>query len=57
VNAAIRYLALGDSYSIGTGASDNAHNFPSIVAASCLRQRASRWRSPTPQSMATPRSI
>jgi len=32
VNAAIRYLALGDSYTIGTGASDNAHNFPSILA-------------------------
>lgn len=28
----IRYLALGDSYTIGTGASDEAHNFPSIVA-------------------------
>lgn len=32
MNSAIRYLALGDSYTIGTGASDNAHNFPSIVA-------------------------
>jgi acyl-CoA thioesterase I len=32
VNLAIRYLALGDSYTIGTGASDNARNFPSIVA-------------------------
>ena len=32
MNAAIRYLALGDSYTIGTGASDNAHNFPSILA-------------------------
>ena len=33
MNSAIRYLALGDSYTIGTGASDDAHNFPSIVAA------------------------
>ena len=32
MNAAIRYLAMGDSYTIGTGASDNAHNFPSILA-------------------------
>jgi acyl-CoA thioesterase-1 len=32
VNSAIRYLALGDSYTIGTGASDDAHNFPSLVA-------------------------
>jgi acyl-CoA thioesterase-1 len=32
VNSAIRYLALGDSYTIGTGASDDAHNFPSILA-------------------------
>ncbi len=28
----IRYLALGDSYTIGTGASDEWHNFPSILA-------------------------
>jgi acyl-CoA thioesterase I len=28
----IRYLALGDSYTIGTGASDESHNYPSIVA-------------------------
>lgn len=28
----IRYLALGDSYTIGTGASDEAHNFPSGLA-------------------------
>jgi acyl-CoA thioesterase-1 len=27
----IRYLALGDSYTIGTGASSEAHNFPSIL--------------------------
>src|SRR5438128_8525594 len=32
VNLAIRYLALGDSYTIGTGASNDAHNFPSILA-------------------------
>jgi lysophospholipase L1-like esterase len=30
---ALRYLALGDSYTIGTGASSNAHNYPSILAA------------------------
>lgn len=29
----MRYLALGDSYTIGTGASDRAHNYPSILAA------------------------
>ena len=28
----VRYLALGDSYTIGTGASDEAHNYPSILA-------------------------
>jgi len=32
VSTAIRYLALGDSYTIGTGASDESHNFPSIVS-------------------------
>jgi lysophospholipase L1-like esterase len=30
---ALRYLALGDSYTIGTGASRKAHNYPSILAA------------------------
>lgn len=30
---ALRYLALGDSYTIGTGASDAAHAWPSIIAA------------------------
>ena len=29
----VRYLALGDSYTIGTGASDESHNYPSIIAA------------------------
>ncbi len=29
----MRYLALGDSYTIGTGASDDAHSWPSIIAA------------------------
>jgi lysophospholipase L1-like esterase len=28
----MRYLALGDSYTIGTGASDPAHSWPAIVA-------------------------
>jgi lysophospholipase L1-like esterase len=28
----IRYLALGDSYTIGTGASSPAHSWPSIIA-------------------------
>jgi lysophospholipase L1-like esterase len=30
---ALRYLALGDSYTIGTGASNQARNYPSILAA------------------------
>jgi acyl-CoA thioesterase I len=30
---ALRYLALGDSYTIGTGASSEARNYPSILAA------------------------
>jgi lysophospholipase L1-like esterase len=30
---ALRYLALGDSYTIGTGASGPAHAWPSIIAA------------------------
>ena len=29
---ALRYLALGDSYTIGTGASSERHNYPSILA-------------------------
>jgi acyl-CoA thioesterase I len=29
---ALGYLALGDSYTIGTGASSEAHNYPSILA-------------------------
>ena len=28
----VHYLALGDSYTIGTGASDDAHAWPSIIA-------------------------
>jgi len=28
----LSYLALGDSYTIGTGASSEAHNYPSILA-------------------------
>ncbi|HEY8815747.1 MAG TPA: SGNH/GDSL hydrolase family protein [Candidatus Dormibacteraeota bacterium] len=30
---ALRYLALGDSYTIGTGASNESHNYPSLLAA------------------------
>src|ERR1700730_7407523 len=30
---AVRYLALGDSYTIGTGASAEARNYPSILSA------------------------
>jgi acyl-CoA thioesterase-1 len=29
----VRYLALGDSYTIGTGASSKSHNYPSILSA------------------------
>ncbi len=29
---ALKYLALGDSYTIGTGASDETHSFPSLLA-------------------------
>ena len=30
--SSLRYLALGDSYTIGTGASDESHAWPSIIA-------------------------
>jgi acyl-CoA thioesterase-1 len=33
----LRYVALGDSYTIGTGASSKAHNYPSILAARMSR--------------------
>ena len=32
MSSQIRYLALGDSYTFGTGASDGAHNFPSVLS-------------------------
>jgi acyl-CoA thioesterase-1 len=32
IEPAMRYLALGDSYTIGTGASDASHSWPSIIA-------------------------
>ncbi|HSS93029.1 MAG TPA: SGNH/GDSL hydrolase family protein [Candidatus Dormibacteraeota bacterium] len=32
MSSPIRYLALGDSYTIGTGASGPSHNFPSLLA-------------------------
>ncbi|TMG61561.1 MAG: SGNH/GDSL hydrolase family protein [Chloroflexi bacterium] len=32
IELAMRYLALGDSYTIGTGASDQSHSWPSIIA-------------------------
>ena len=38
---AIKYLALGDSYTIGTGASSPAHSWPSIIAER-LKQQAGR---------------
>lgn len=34
----MRYLALGDSYTIGTGASTPAHSWPSIIAARLVKQ-------------------
>jgi lysophospholipase L1-like esterase len=33
----VRYLALGDSYTIGTGATGDAQNYPSILAARITR--------------------
>ena len=38
----IRYLALGDSYTIGTGASDESRNFPSRLAAELQRATGRR---------------
>ena len=34
----VRYLALGDSYTIGTGASDSSHNYPSILASRVAKE-------------------
>jgi len=34
----VRYLALGDSYTIGTGASSPAHSWPAIIAARLAEQ-------------------
>jgi acyl-CoA thioesterase I len=39
---AIRYVALGDSYTIGTGASSPAHAWPSIIAARLAEQTGER---------------
>jgi lysophospholipase L1-like esterase len=33
----VRYLALGDSYTIGTGASSDARNYPSILASRLMK--------------------
>jgi len=38
----LRYLALGDSYTIGTGASSEAHNYPSILAARLTEETGAR---------------
>ena len=35
----IRYLALGDSYTIGTGLEDAAQNFPSLLARTLTQER------------------
>jgi lysophospholipase L1-like esterase len=40
--ASLRYLALGDSYTIGTGASGKAHNYPSILAARLTKATGTR---------------
>src|ERR1700682_5907829 len=38
MDLAIRYVALGDSYTIGTGASGPAHSWPAIIAERLERQ-------------------
>ena len=38
MSSQIRYLALGDSYTIGTGASSPAHSWPAIIAARLAEQ-------------------
>jgi lysophospholipase L1-like esterase len=38
----VRYLALGDSYTIGTGASSPTHSWPSIIAARLAQQIGGR---------------
>ncbi|MHB8687673.1 MAG: SGNH/GDSL hydrolase family protein [Candidatus Dormibacteraceae bacterium] len=42
-DSSIRYLALGDSYTAGTGASSTAHSWPSIIA--------ERWKEQTGQKV------
>ena len=42
MSSQIRYLALGDSYTIGTGASDESHNFPSILSGQLTKATGSR---------------
>ena len=42
MSSQIRYLALGDSYTIGTGASDESHNFPSILSGLVSKATGSR---------------
>jgi acyl-CoA thioesterase I len=46
--APLRYLALGDSYTIGTGASSEAHNYPSILAARLTKTTGAKVRLTNP---------
>jgi acyl-CoA thioesterase-1 len=42
MSSQLRYLALGDSYTIGTGASDGSHNFPSILSGQLTKATGAR---------------